>query len=95
MEGYDVDTALLRRYIDRRHADALVIREALAESRFEIIGNLGHQWKGNALSFGFPQLAEIGKDLEVAAGARDRERVLDLVLQIEAFVKVERLKIKG
>ncbi len=94
MHGYELDPTLLKRYMERRQADVFAIHAALEASRFDVIANLGHQWKGNAENFGFPDLAEIGRDLEIAAGDCDVERVRQLVGKFEAFVKSKRPKVK-
>jgi len=90
---FEIDPAMVKGYLNRRASDLEALRSALAERRFEIISNFGHQWKGNADSFGFPMLAQFGRNLEDAADASDTGRVQSLISEIESFVRTEEEKI--
>lgn len=84
--SFELDPAMVKRYLDRRGADLESITAALSERRFEVISNLGHQWKGNAENFGFPQLAHFGRNLESAADASDVNRITSLIGEVRVYV---------
>lgn len=90
---FEIGPAMVKGYLSRRVSDLETIRSALAERHFEIISNFGHQWKGNADSFGFPLLAQFARNLEDAADASDARRVQSLISEIESFVRAEEEKI--
>lgn len=64
---------LIPDFLKRRGEDIHLLRSAFAEADFEAIAKIAHKVKGSGGSFGFPQLSEIGADLEVAARSKDRE----------------------
>lgn len=51
---------------------------------------LGHQVKGNAVTFDFPQLAFIGVEIENAAKKQDKDRVNILVQKMESALYTAR-----
>jgi HPt (histidine-containing phosphotransfer) domain-containing protein len=89
-EPFEFDSGLVTRYLERRGRDLVLIETALASCDFATIANLGHQWKGNAISFGFPELADLGKDLEMAAEASDKKHISDLMEKVRSFVESRR-----
>jgi HPt (histidine-containing phosphotransfer) domain-containing protein len=74
----------IKKYVQRRHEDLAACKQALTARDFPIIENVGHKMKGNGLTFGYPELAEIGKDMESSAVAKDIELVTN---QVNAFEK--------
>ena len=82
----DLDPEALRRYIIRRHADLVRFRESLKTSDYALIQNLGHNLKGNGSSFGFPELSQLGAQIEASAKATNFEETKKLVDQFEAWV---------
>ena len=59
------------RYIERRQKDIESLREALTSKALDEFARIGHQLKGNASSFGYPDLEKIGIQLEQAGVKRD------------------------
>lgn len=59
--------ALLSRFRERRRRDVVDLRAALECGDFETIARLGHNMSGNGVSYGFPEISEIGERLEAAA----------------------------
>jgi HPt (histidine-containing phosphotransfer) domain-containing protein len=53
---------------------------------------LGHQVKGNAATFDFPQIAPLGLQIENAAKNQNKEQVRILVKLMESEIHLERLK---
>jgi HPt (histidine-containing phosphotransfer) domain-containing protein len=69
----------IAKYVQRRYDDLETCQSALAAKDFPLIENIGHKMKGNGLTFGYPELADIGKEMENAAVKKDFELVADLV----------------
>jgi HPt (histidine-containing phosphotransfer) domain-containing protein len=67
----DVPQNLLGRYLDRRKQDLEACLLALETKDFSRLEKVGHQLKGNGVTFGFTDLSGIGTDLEAAALRRD------------------------
>ncbi len=51
-------------YIQRRKEDFENLKTALQNADASLFKKIGHQLKGNATSFGFDELAELGKKME-------------------------------
>ena len=77
-----VPSDLLVRYRERRKKDLENCLHSLHEGNFKVIQTIGHQLKGNGLTFGFQELSIIGGDLERAALAHDLNK---LPLALEHF----------
>ena len=52
---------------------------------------LGHQVKGNAVTFDFPQMAPIGIEIENAAKNQDKESIMDLIQKMATEIHQARL----
>ena len=81
-----VPIELKRRYLSRRVEDLAQLKEALAKNDFAPALKLGHQVKGNAVTFDFPQMAPLGVEFEIAARLCDKERLLLLVKKMETEI---------
>lgn len=81
-----VPVELKRRYLRRRIQDLQSIMHSLEKDDFSMAQTLGHQVKGNAVTFDFPQMAMLGVEIERAAKKKDKERVLNLAHQLRSFV---------
>ncbi len=78
-----VPVELKKRYLSRRIQDLANLKEALLNNDFSPALKLGHQVKGNADTFEFPQMATIGIELEHAAKRQDKETLMGLVKKME------------
>lgn len=56
-----------RVYIQRRRGDLTKLTEAAARNEAEVFHRIGHQIKGNAATYGYPDLEAIGIRLEQVA----------------------------
>jgi HPt (histidine-containing phosphotransfer) domain-containing protein len=63
---------LLPRYLEHREADLTTLRDALEREDYEAVARIGHNLRGNGVSFGFPELRAIGERIEAAARIRSR-----------------------
>lgn len=57
---------------------------------YELAKRIGHQVKGNAATFHFPELAKIAIQLEEAGLHRDREKVLLHLSAIEEYLNQQK-----
>lgn len=60
----DLPIEMYKKYIERRKADLSQLQEAVSSGSVEVFKRIGHQIRGNAASFGFEDLADIGTRME-------------------------------
>jgi HPt (histidine-containing phosphotransfer) domain-containing protein len=77
---------LLPRFIGHRARDVETIRRALRQPDFETIARLGHNMRGNGLSYGFPDIAAIGEAMETAANTGNPKGVLEHLAALEVWL---------
>lgn len=70
------------KYIERRKKDIESLKAALEVRNYEEFKRIGHQLKGNAVSFGYADLEKIAIQMEQAGDKRDH---LETSRQLEAF----------
>jgi HPt (histidine-containing phosphotransfer) domain-containing protein len=87
-----VAAALLPKFISHRERDVGTIRVALDEGDLETVARLGHNMRGNGVSYGFPDISAIGERLETAAGAKDEGSIREALTSLEAWVDDVRSK---
>ena len=63
----DISDEMRELYIQHRKKDLLRSHTALETSDFSFLEKIGHQVKGNAISFGFEDLTSLALELETAA----------------------------
>ncbi len=78
--------AMIERYLRRRVEDLSVCKVELAHYRTEAIELIGHRLKGSAESFGFPELAQLGIQLEKEAKEGAFDSLRSLVESLESWV---------
>lgn len=86
-----IDTMLVpvearQKYLERRRQDIIASREALSKQDFNFLERLGHQIKGNAVTFGFDELTGIAAAIEQAAKAKNTNQLQELVDKFESAV---------
>lgn len=74
------------KYIIRRHEDFKVAKTALNAGDLSTLQTLGHKWKGNGATFGYPELGQLGEQLEIAAANQQLEEVNHLVSQFQTWL---------
>lgn len=74
---------LKKKYLDRRLEDIKLLRLTLDQGDFSHALRVGHQVKGNAVTFEVPRLAPIGNEMETAAKRRDLEKLRILIQRME------------
>jgi HPt (histidine-containing phosphotransfer) domain-containing protein len=82
----DLPPEAIARYIERRIQDARDCREALNKGDFAVLLKVGHQVKGNAISFGFAELGEIAVQLEEFALKKDISSLKPILEKFESYI---------
>lgn len=76
----EVPHEMLFRYMERRKQDLETCLDSLRQNNYSEIEKVGHQLKGNGITFGFADLSDIGLHMEKAAAIKnlsETERALD------------------
>lgn len=60
----DIPVSMKKDYLNRRKSDFKVLADALSEKNVEPFKRIGHQLAGNARSYGFNELEDIGRQME-------------------------------
>jgi len=79
------------RYLQRRLAEMELLLTSLSRGEFEPTQTLGHQVKGNARSFEFETLEDLGIRLELAAKNHNAESAVKILGEM----KMEVLRLLG
>ncbi len=61
---FQLPHALIVSYLERRKSDVSTLEKSLLTKELEPFNRIGHQIAGNARSFGFDELEEIGLQME-------------------------------
>jgi signal transduction histidine kinase/HPt (histidine-containing phosphotransfer) domain-containing protein len=76
----------IQTYLGRRADDLDSCRHALETSDYESIRSIAHRIKGSASTFGFPDLTELAKKLELAVSAADTTSIKRFVAAFETWI---------
>lgn len=82
-----VPVELKIKYLSRRLQDIERLRLSLEQEDYSIAQKVGHQIKGNAVTFDVPQIAFIGLEMEKAAKRKDKEKVKILIQKMESIIQ--------
>lgn len=86
-----VPVELKIKYLSRRMDDIQRLRHTLEEEDYSFAQKVGHQIKGNAVTFDVPQIAFIGLEMEKAALKKDKEKVKILIQKMESIIQSQQL----
>ncbi len=76
------------KYLRRRSEEVAQIKASLrGTADWDLMKKVGHQIKGNASTFGFAELTEFGRRLEVVALSSDTKGAQQVSLELEAEVQ--------
>jgi len=76
------------RYFERRKRDLDECIKNLKSGNLHFIEKVGHQLKGNGVTFGYPELSEIGGELEVAAQSGDHRVISNAMNKLSKWVEI-------
>lgn len=82
-----------KRYISRREIEIQKILESLEHDDFTTALKFGHQVKGNAKTFNFPDLEELAKLIEDSAMASDREATWQQLIKFKSQLELAKQKL--
>lgn len=83
----EIPQEFLVRYLVHRREDFKRCQGFLEEKNFVELEKIGHQLKGNGLTFGFPDLSEIGQDLEEEAKRTDCICLKKILERFSSWIK--------
>lgn len=86
-----VPVELKRKYLERKVQDIQHLISSLEENDFAPALKLGHQVKGNASTFDFPQMGPVGIQIEHAAKNQDKESLRTLIDQMAHMIAEARV----
>jgi signal transduction histidine kinase/HPt (histidine-containing phosphotransfer) domain-containing protein/ActR/RegA family two-component response regulator len=72
--------------MERRKRDLAQLQQALEREDFATIAQLGHRLRGDAGSYGFHGITELGHELEREARASDRAKVEDVLRRLGDYL---------
>lgn len=87
MIDFTVTTEMISKYLANRKNEILLLRDLLQRRQYEVIANKAHNIKGNAASFGFPELGIIAQDMESAALQKRDWQVRQSISGIETWLQ--------
>lgn len=73
-------------FLTERKAELILLWSALERHDFEVLGQMGHKWKGFSAPYGFQELAELAIKLEGASLLSDNSLCLSLLNEISAYL---------
>jgi HPt (histidine-containing phosphotransfer) domain-containing protein len=74
------------RFLARKVEDLAHCKVFLPEGKWTELETIGHRLKGSGVSFGFPDLGEIGGLLELQAKAKDAELAQAAIALLEQWI---------
>lgn len=75
------------KYIERRKKDFEACQAAIANQDYKFIQKVGHDLKGNGITFGFEPLSILGEKLENSAATKDVNTLKTLLKSYGDFIK--------
>jgi HPt (histidine-containing phosphotransfer) domain-containing protein len=78
---------LHHRYLERRKKDFKTCLDSFQDENYPELERVGHQLKGNGITFGHEELTEIGAELEKAAAAANTDELEVAIKKFSAWLK--------
>ncbi len=79
---------LLLKYKFSRKNDYMTCLESFVKNDLSHIERVGHQMKGNGETFGYPEISEIGKRLELAASKNDHSLIQIALNDLKNWIEI-------
>jgi HPt (histidine-containing phosphotransfer) domain-containing protein len=81
---------LIPGFLENRRKDVLSLHEALVSGDIRAIQSIGHNLKGVGGGYGFPEISEIGAQIEACAKQNDASGIRQHLARLEDYlVRVE------
>ena len=84
--AFVVPKEMRRRYLERRSTDMEVLGKALADKNYLEFNRIGHQIRGNAPSYGFEDLSDVGREIEIAGKNCDGQKAKKAILSLKNWL---------
>lgn len=78
---------LRKKYLERRVRDLESLEQSMESGDLETFSRIGHQLKGNAATFGYETLAELGRKMEEAAEHKSKEEAKQCSFVLKAWIQ--------
>lgn len=75
------------KYLERRKKDVELCQLAITNQDYKYLEKIGHDLKGNAITFGFAPLSPLGESLETSAHNKDVESLKSIVKSYSEYLK--------
>lgn len=86
MSSVDIPKEAREKYLERRKVDLENCKKALEDRNFEVLTRIGHQVKGNAVTFGYDDLGQIAIELETFALSKDTQNLAEVLARFSKFL---------
>jgi HPt (histidine-containing phosphotransfer) domain-containing protein len=86
MNEFQIPLSLKEKYMERRRADIKICEQALLDKNFEFLSHHGHQIKGNAATYGFDKLGELGAQLEIHSKQENESEIKVILEQYKLYI---------
>lgn len=87
----DVPHEILTRYLERRTREIEDCKTYLSNKQFTKIEKVGHQLRGNGVTFGYPELSKLGEWLEKSSHEQDIDSTQEALEELSRWVEDHRL----
>lgn len=78
---------LIPLYLENRHKDLEILKQALTRNDLGTVSSLGHKMKGSGGGYGLDRISEIGKALEEAARVQNLDAIQDGIAALQDFLE--------
>lgn len=82
----EVPADILFRYMERRKKDLELCLMSLEDNNFHELERVGHQLKGNGITFGYADLSDIGNSMERAAKNKNLPEIEKALEEFSSWV---------
>jgi HPt (histidine-containing phosphotransfer) domain-containing protein len=89
MATVEVDEELkdiLPSFLANRQKDIVTLQEAIAANDLKTLQKVGHKVAGSSGGYGFDELGQLAKSIEIAANANDSNKAKELIDAFEKYV---------
>ena len=84
---------LAPRYLHARRKELPELMALSEAANFERLKTLAHNLKGTGTSYGFPEVTEIGAEMEKSAQAQDQGTIQEQLLRLSSYL--DRVRVRG
>jgi HPt (histidine-containing phosphotransfer) domain-containing protein len=78
---------LIPLYLENRHKDLEILKQAHTQNDLETVRSLGHKMKGSGGGYGLDRISEIGKELEEAAKVQNSDAIQNGIAALQDFLE--------